>query len=79
MPKVIIYSTQTCPFCHMAKEFFKEHKIPFTDKDVGNDKKAAEEMIKKSGHMFVPVIDVGGEIILGFDKEKLIKLLKIKE
>ncbi|MFH0922845.1 MAG: glutaredoxin domain-containing protein [Candidatus Micrarchaeota archaeon] len=66
--KVIVYSTRTCPYCVMAKEFFKQHEIEFKDVDVGADAKAAQEMIEKSGQMGVPVIDIDGKIIVGFDK-----------
>jgi len=76
--KIIIYGTDSCPWCHKAREFMKEHKVKFTDKNVGEDQKAAQEMIKKSGQQGVPVIDVDGEIIVGFDEEKLRSLLKIK-
>lgn len=76
--KIIIYGTDTCPWCHKAREFMKEHKIKFIDKNVGEDRKAAEEMIKKSGQQGVPVIDIGGEIIVGFDEDRLRTLLNIK-
>lgn len=75
---VTIYKTLTCPFCHMAEEFFKKNNIKFKSIDVGNDQKAAQGMIKKSGQMSVPVIDVNGRIIIGFDKNALKKTLKIK-
>ena len=75
---IIVYSTSTCPYCHMAKEFLKENKIKFKDVNVGEDRKAAEEMVKKSGQTGVPVIDVDGKIIVGFDKEAIKKALKIK-
>ena len=75
---VIIYSTATCGFCIRAKEFLKEHKIKFTNKDVGADQVAAQEMIKKSGSMSVPVIDIDGKIVVGFNERKLKELLKIK-
>ncbi len=82
MPKVTIYSTPTCPYCKMAKEFFKENNVDYTDIDVAGDSKAADEMIKKSGQMAVPVIvveeDGKEEIVTGFDKDKLIELLKLK-
>lgn len=78
MPKVIIYSTSTCPYCHLAKEFLKENKIEFKDYNVQEDQKALDEMIKKSGQYGVPVLDIDGEIIIGFDKEKISKALKIK-
>jgi len=76
--KVIVYSTESCPFCVDAKNFLKKNKIPFKDINVNKDKKAAAEMIQKSGQTGVPVIDVDGEIITGFDQEKLKKALKLK-
>ncbi|HAM96126.1 TPA: NrdH-redoxin [Candidatus Azambacteria bacterium] len=75
MPKVIIYTTPTCPYCHLAKEFFQEHNVAFEEFNVAEDEQAREEMIKKSKNLAVPVIDVDGEIIIGFDKAKLEKLL----
>lgn len=74
---VIIYSTPTCPWCIRVKQFLKESNILFTDRDVSMDKPAADEMVKKSGQMGVPVIDIDGEIIVGFDKDKIKQLLKI--
>lgn len=68
---VTIYSTPTCPYCKQAKEFFKENNVEFTDIDVGADQEKAKEMIEKSGQMGVPVIDIDGEIIIGFDKKAL--------
>ena len=76
--EVKVYSTQICPWCIKAKEFLKEHKIKFEEFDVAEDENARAEMIDISGQMGVPVIDVDGEIVIGFDKEKLKKLLKIK-
>jgi glutaredoxin len=61
-----------------AKEFLQNHKIKFTEINVADDKKAASEMVKKSGQMGVPVIEIDGEIVVGFDEEMLRKLLKIK-
>lgn len=77
--KVIVYSTSICPWCHIAKDFLKEHKIDFEDKNVGEDEKARAEMFLKSGQFGVPVIDINGEIIVGFEEDKIKKLLKIKE
>jgi glutaredoxin-like YruB-family protein len=68
---VKIYSTSTCPWCIRAKQFLKENNINFEDIDVSSDQAAAEEMIQKSAQMGVPVVDVEGEIIVGFDKEKI--------
>ena len=72
-----IYSTPACPYCVTLKEFFKERGIEFEDVNVAEDLKAQEEMIKKSGQMGVPVVEINGEIIVGFDREKISKLLKI--
>jgi glutaredoxin 3 len=75
MPIVKIYSTPTCPFCIKAKEFFKENNIEFENIDVAGNQEAANEMIEKSGQMGVPVIDIDGEIIVGFDQPKVKKAL----
>ena len=71
--KVTVYSTQTCPYCVMAKEWLKKHDVPYKDVDVGADEKAAQEMIDKSGQMGVPVIDFDGKIIVGFDQHALVE------
>jgi glutaredoxin-like YruB-family protein len=73
-----VYSTPTCPWCIKAKEFLKKHKIKFENIDVSTDVKGAKEMVKKSGQMGVPIIDANGEIVVGFDEEKLKRILKIK-
>jgi len=75
VPKVTVYSTPTCPYCHMAKDFLKELKVPFKDIDVSKDQKAAEQMIDESGQMGVPVIMIGDKIIVGFDREAIKKAL----
>ena len=72
---VKIFSTPTCPYCKMAKDWMKENNIEFTDVDVATDEKAAQEMTEKSGQMGVPVILVGDEVLVGFDKPKLEALL----
>ncbi len=73
--KITVYRTKTCPYCHMAEEFLKQNKIKYKSIDVGTDQKAAQEMIKKSGQMGVPVIDINGKIIVGFDKSALKKAI----
>lgn len=78
MSKVTIYTTPACAYCKMTKAFFKEHNIIYEEKDVANDHAMAEEMVKKSGQMAVPVIDIDGELSVGFDKERLSELLHIK-
>ena len=77
MKPVTIYSTPTCHFCHMTKDFLTEKGIAFTDYDVAKDLQKRQEMIQKSGQMGVPVILVGDEIIVGFDKERLVSSLGI--
>ena len=72
---IIIYSTPTCPYCMQLKTYLKEHKIKFQDIDVSKDRVKAEEMIEKSGQMGVPVTDIDGKIVVGFDKPRITKLL----
>ena len=78
MPRVKLYSTPACPGCAKTKEFFKSRKIPFTNIDVSANQEAAHEMIKKSGQMGVPVVEIGKEMIIGYDEDALKKALKIK-
>jgi glutaredoxin-like YruB-family protein len=75
---VKIYTTSTCPWCKKTKEFLKKNKIKFKEINVELNEKAAREMVEKSGQMGVPVIDIEGEIVVGFDEAKLKKLLKLK-
>lgn len=79
MLKVRIFSTPTCPYCVTLKEFLKEHNINFEDIDVSQNKKALDEMVKKSGQMGVPVVEINDQIIVGFDKEKISQLLNIQD
>ncbi len=74
---VKVYTTPTCMWCAKTKVFLKEHKIHFKELNVVKDQKAAEEAVEKSGQMGVPVIDIDGSIVVGFDEDKLKKLLKI--
>lgn len=75
---VKIYTTPTCPYCVMAKEFFKKNNVSYEELDVAFDLAAREEMVKKSGQMGVPVIDVEDEIIVGFNRPELERALKLK-
>ncbi len=77
MKKVLIYTTPTCIYCQMTKAFFKENNIEYTEKDVALNDKAREEMIEKTGQIGVPVVDIDGKIVIGFDKGKLSELLEI--
>ncbi|MEK7149415.1 MAG: glutaredoxin domain-containing protein [Patescibacteria group bacterium] len=78
MAKVIIYSTPTCPYCEMVKEYFKKNNIQYENYDVSADEEKAKEMIQKSHQMGVPVIDIDGEIIVGFDRPTIDKALELK-
>ena len=77
--KIRVFSSPTCPYCVTLKTFLKQHNIEFEDIDVSKDEEARNHMIEKSGQMGVPVIDIDEEIIVGFDKEKICEILKIKE
>lgn len=78
-PKIRVFSTNSCPYCFTLKEFLKENKIEFEEIDVSRDEAAKEEMIQKSGQMGVPVVEIDGQIVVGFDKGKIIRLLDIKD
>jgi len=76
---VRIFTSPSCPYCFALKDFLKANSIEFEEIDVSKDEKAAQEMIEKSGQMGVPVIEIDGQIVVGFDKEKICKLLNINE
>ncbi|OQY32680.1 MAG: NrdH-redoxin [Spirochaetaceae bacterium 4572_59] len=65
---VTMYSTPSCGYCNLAKDYFRKNQIPFTEYNVAVDAKRADEMVKKSGQMGVPVIDVNGKVIVGFNQ-----------
>ena len=73
--KVEIYSTPSCHFCHMAKDYFKENNVAYTEYDVASNLEKRREMVDKSGQMGVPVIIIGGQLTVGFNKSKLAELL----
>jgi glutaredoxin-like YruB-family protein len=75
MKIVEIYSTPSCHFCHMAKDYFKENNIAYTEYDVASDMEKRKEMIDKSGQMGVPVIIIGDQLTVGFNKPKIAGLL----
>lgn len=77
--EVIVYSTQACSWCTKLKEWLTEHNIGFKEIDVGLDVDAAKKMVEKSGQMGIPVIEIDGQIVVGFDINKLKELLKIEE
>ena len=77
MKKVTIYSTPTCHFCHLAKDFFAENGVKYEEFNVLTDLEKRREMVDKSGQMGVPVIDIGGQVVVGFDEEQVKSLLKL--
>jgi glutaredoxin-like YruB-family protein len=77
MTKVKVYSTPTCTICKQLKNFLKEKDIRFQDIDVAGDTKAVQEMIEKSGQMSVPVIEIDGKVIVGYDRKELEKALNL--
>ncbi|QQO11065.1 glutaredoxin family protein [Breznakiella homolactica] len=72
---VTVYSTQTCPYCTMVKDYLRGKQVAFTEYDVGKDQVKAQEMVNKSGQMGVPVVEINGKIVVGFNKPELDKLL----
>ena len=76
---VKLFSTPACVYCITLKEFLKENNIKFEEIDVSQDEKLKEEIIKKSGQIGVPVVEINGEMVAGFDKKKICQLLNIKE
>ncbi|MEM0372821.1 MAG: glutaredoxin family protein [archaeon] len=75
---VIVYSTETCPWCIRAKQFLDEHGVKYASYNVGKDPAKLKEMMDKSGQIGVPVIDINGEIIVGFDESRIRELLGLK-
>lgn len=76
---VRLFTTPTCPYCYTLKEFLKEHNVAFEEIDISQDSQSRDFIVEKTGKMEVPVIDIEGEIIAGFDRQKIVKLLKIKD
>lgn len=76
---ITIYTTPTCAFCHMAKEYFKAQGVEYSEKDVSMDHAAAQEMVKISGQLGVPVIDFDGTIVVGFDRQRIDTILRDKK
>lgn len=75
MANVKVYSTPTCPWCTRAKNYLKSNNVQFEDIDVSTDREKAMEMVKKSGQQGVPVIEIDGQIVIGFDQNKIDKML----
>lgn len=74
---VTVYSTTTCPWCNVLKDYLRKNRVPFQDLDISRDPQAAEELQRKSGQQGVPQTDIEGEIVVGFDQKRLNELLEI--
>jgi glutaredoxin 3 len=71
LPKVVLFSTSTCSWCHRAKRYFKEHRVPFKEINIERDQQAARDIVRKTGQTGVPVIKIGSSWIVGFDKGRI--------
>lgn len=76
--RVIVFSTPSCSFCNAAKHYFRSKGVAFKDVDVSRDHAAARDMVRRSGQSGVPVIDIGGRIVVGFDRPKIDRYLGLK-
>ena len=77
-PRVILFRTPSCSYCRMAKKYLREQGIKFKDVDVSRDQTAARDMLKRSGQQGVPVLDIGGKIVVGFDRPKIDQYLGLR-
>lgn len=77
-PRVIVFSTPTCSFCTAAKRYFREKGVAFRDVDVSRDAAAARDLVRRTGQMGVPVIDINGRLVVGFDRPKIEQLLGLR-
>ncbi len=79
MPEIKVYSTPSCPYCYTLKAFLDEKGFSYEDIDVAEDAQGREEMIQKTGQMGVPVAEIDGQIVIGFDRERICQILNIKD
>ena len=77
-PRIIIFTTPTCPHCRAAKRYLRARGVPFKDVDVSHDRAAARDMVRRSGQSGVPVLDIGGKIVVGFNRAKIDRLLGLR-
>jgi len=77
-PRVIIFTTPTCTYCRKTKKYLRARGVPFRDVDVSRDRAAARDMVRRSGQQGVPVLDIGGKIVVGFNRPKIVKLLGLR-
>ena len=76
MKNIVMYTTPTCVYCHMAKEYLKSKNVEFTEKDLSKDRDAIQEVLDKSGQLGVPVIDIDGKLVIGFDRDRINALIQ---
>jgi len=79
MPKVKVFSTPSCPYCELLKQFLKDKEIEFEAIDISQDQEGQNYIMEKTGKMAVPITEIDDEIIVGFDREKIVKLLNLKD
>lgn len=79
MSAITVYTTPTCGFCHMLKEYLTDKKIEFDTKDITTDQNAYQEILEKTSQLGVPVIDIDGTVVLGFDRPKIDAVLRDKK
>ncbi len=79
MPQIKVYSTPSCPYCYTVKAFLDEKGFDYEDINVAEDERAREEMVQKTGQMGVPVVEIDGQIVIGFDKERISQILNIED
>ena len=79
MPKVKVFSTPSCPYCELLKQFLKDKEIEFEAIDISQDQEGQNYIMEKTGKIAVPVTEIDDEIIVGFDREKIVKLLNLKD
>jgi glutaredoxin-like YruB-family protein len=74
-PRVLVFTTQTCPWCVRAKQYLREQQVPFREVDVSRNASAARDLVRKTGQTGVPVVEIDGQPIVGFDRAKIDRLL----
>ena len=78
-PAITMYTTPTCGFCHMAKNYLGSKNLEFETKDITTDENSYQEVLEKSGQLGVPVLDIDGTIVVGFDRNKIDVILRDKK
>lgn len=76
--RVLVFTTPTCPWCQRAKAYLRERKVPFKEIDVARDRKAADDLVRRTGRIGVPVIEIDGRPVVGFDQAQIDRLLGLR-